>query len=112
MAVMLPRRYSHTSMAGVGVACLLGGADAARVAQLMQRRLEYLPEAVANSTGYKVLPGVPERLRQLSRDGHLLGLITGNYDGAAYIKLQRGGLGRWFTFCAYELPLESWTHPL
>ena len=34
------------------------------LAQLMQRRLEYLPEAVADSTGYKVLPGVPERLRQ------------------------------------------------
>jgi beta-phosphoglucomutase-like phosphatase (HAD superfamily) len=57
------------------------------LAQLMQRRLEYLPEAVADSKGYKVLPGVPERLRQLSRDGHLLGLITGNCDGAAYIKL-------------------------
>ena len=71
------------------------------LAQLMQRRLEYLPEAVADSNGYKVLPGVPERLRQLSRDGHLLGLITGNCDGAAYIKLQRGGLGRWFTFGAY-----------
>ncbi|MDQ3764292.1 MAG: HAD family hydrolase [Actinomycetota bacterium] len=71
------------------------------LAQLMQRRLEYLPETVADSRGYKVLPGVAERLRQLSRDGHLLGLITGNCDGAAYIKLQRGGLDRWFTFGAY-----------
>ena len=34
-----------------------------------------------------MLPGVPERLRQLSRDGHLLGLITGNGDGAAFVKL-------------------------
>ncbi len=71
------------------------------LAQLIQRRLEHLPEAVAASTGYKVLPGVPERLRQLSRDGHLLGLITGNGDGAAHIKLQRGDLNRWFTFGAY-----------
>ncbi len=71
------------------------------LAQLVQRRLEHLPEAVAASTGYKVLPGVPERLRQLSRDGHLLGLITGNGDGAAHIKLQRGDLNRWFTFGAY-----------
>ena len=43
------------------------------LAQLIQRRLEHLPEAVAQSEGYRVLPGVPERLRQLSRDGHLLG---------------------------------------
>jgi phosphoglycolate phosphatase len=71
------------------------------LAQLIQRRLEHLPEAVAESKGYKVLPGVPERLRQLSRAGHLLGIITGNGDGAAHIKLARGDLNRWFTFGAY-----------
>src|SRR5919107_1780130 len=73
------------------------------LALLVQRRLEHLPEAIAESKGYKVLPGVPERLRQLSRDGHLLGLITGNGDGAAYIKLARGDLMRWFTFGAYAV---------
>ena len=71
------------------------------LAQLIQRRLEHLPEAIAQSEGYKVLPGVPERLRQLSRDGHLLGLITGNGDGAAFVKLSRGDLMRWFSFGAY-----------
>jgi phosphoglycolate phosphatase len=71
------------------------------LAQLVQRRLEHLPEAVAESTGYRVLPGVPQRLRQLSREGHLLGIITGNGDGAAAIKLARGDLNRWFTFGAY-----------
>ena len=71
------------------------------LAQVLQRRLEYLPEAVAESTKYRVLPGVPERLRQLSRAGHLLGIITGNGDGAAHIKLARGDLNRWFTFGAY-----------
>jgi phosphoglycolate phosphatase len=71
------------------------------LALVVQRRLEHLPEAIAESKGYKVLPGVPERLRQLSREGHLLGLITGNGDGAAFIKLARGDLMRWFTFGAY-----------
>ena len=71
------------------------------LAQLIQRRLEHLPEAIAQSEGYRVLPGVPERLRQLSRDGHLLGLITGNGDGAAFVKLSRGDLMRWFSFGAY-----------
>jgi phosphoglycolate phosphatase-like HAD superfamily hydrolase len=71
------------------------------LAQLIQRRLEHLPEAVAESEGYRVLPGVPERLKQLSRAGHLLGIITGNGDGAAHIKLARGDLNRWFTFGAY-----------
>src|ERR687893_3291910 len=71
------------------------------LAQLVQRRLEHLPDAIAASERYRVLPGVPERLRQLSRDGHLLGLITGNGDGAAHIKLMRADLNRWFTFGAY-----------
>src|ERR687893_1241722 len=46
------------------------------LALLVQRRLEHLPEAVAESEGDKVLPGVPERLRPPSRAGHLLGIIT------------------------------------
>jgi phosphoglycolate phosphatase len=74
---------------------------ARELAQLVQRRLEHLPEAVAESKGYRVLPGVPERLKQLSHEGHLLGIITGNGDGAAAIKLARGDLNRWFTFGAY-----------
>jgi phosphoglycolate phosphatase len=75
--------------------------SAHELALLVQRRLEHLPEAIAESEGYKVLPGVPERLKQLSRAGHLLGIITGNGDGAAFIKLSRGDLMRWFTFGAY-----------
>jgi phosphoglycolate phosphatase len=71
------------------------------LAQVVQRRLEHLPEAVADSPKYRVLPGVPQRLQQLSREGHLLGLITGNGDGAAFIKLSRADLMRWFTFGAY-----------
>jgi len=71
------------------------------MAQLLQRRLEHMPETIAASAGYRVLPGVAERLRQLSRDGHLLAIVTGNVDGAAHLKLQRGDLNRWFTFGAY-----------
>ena len=47
-----------------------------------------------------MLPGVPSACA-LSRDGHLLGIITGNGDGAAFVKLSRGDLMRWFTFGAY-----------
>ena len=82
-------------------------ATARELAQLIQRRLEHLPEAIAQSEGYRVLPGVPERLRQLSHDGHLLGLITGNGDGAAFVKLSRGDLMRWFSFGAYAT--AGWT---
>ena len=100
-------RYTHAGMTDPDVGATTFKAVLDRpptpheLSQLLQRRLEHMPETVAESDGYAVLPGVPERLRQLSRDGHLLGLITGNIDGAAHIKLQRGDLNRWFPFGAY-----------
>ena len=100
-------RYTDAGMTDPDVgartfaAVLHRGPSPHELAQLLQRRLEHMPEAVAESKGYRVLPGVPERLKQLSHDGHLLGIITGNGDGAAHIKLARGDLNRWFTFGAY-----------
>jgi phosphoglycolate phosphatase len=71
------------------------------LAQVMAKRLEYLPQAVAESTGYKVLPGVQELLPQLRDAGYLLGLTTGGVEEAARMKLERGGLNQYFTFGGY-----------
>jgi phosphoglycolate phosphatase-like HAD superfamily hydrolase len=71
------------------------------LARLMAVRLKYLPEAVAESKGYVVLDGVEELLPRLVDDGYLLGLTTGGTDSAAFIKLARGNLARWFTFGGY-----------
>ena len=71
------------------------------LAMLMHRRLEHLPDAIAESEGYRVLPGVRERLQSLGRAGYLLGLVTGNVEAAAHIKLERGHLNRYFSFGAY-----------
>jgi phosphoglycolate phosphatase-like HAD superfamily hydrolase len=40
-----------------------------------------------------VLPGVVDGLRALAGDGHVFGLVTGNLEGIARLKLQRAGLG-------------------
>jgi phosphoglycolate phosphatase len=71
------------------------------VARLMAVRLEHMAAAVGDSKGYRVLPGVPELLRSLSRSGHLLGLTTGNVEAAAHAKLVRGDLVRFFCFGGY-----------
>jgi phosphoglycolate phosphatase-like HAD superfamily hydrolase len=71
------------------------------LARLMAVRLKYLPEAVAESKGYVVLDGVEELLPRLVDDGYLLGLTTGGTDSAAFIKLGRANLARWFTFGGY-----------
>lgn len=63
--------------------------------------LKHLPDAVAESGGYRVMPGVEELLDRLIDRGLLLGLVTGNIEAAAHIKLSRAGLNRFFSFGGY-----------
>lgn len=71
------------------------------LARLMAVRLRHMEGAVADSRGYRVLPGVPETLERLSGAGYLLGLTTGNVEAAAHAKLARGDLVRFFSFGGY-----------
>jgi len=63
--------------------------------------LKHLPDAVAESEGYQVMPGIEELLDRLIDSGHLLGLVTGNVESAAHIKLARAHLNRFFSFGGY-----------
>jgi phosphoglycolate phosphatase-like HAD superfamily hydrolase len=69
--------------------------------KLLERRQHYLHQTVAESEGYRVLPGAEELLRKLLVDGYLLGLVTGNLEASAHIKLHRAGLNRYFSFGGY-----------
>ena len=70
-------------------------------ARLLERRLHYLQQTVAESPGYRILPGAERLLLRLIEDGHLLGLVTGNLEAAAHIKLHRAHLNRFFSFGGY-----------
>ena len=63
--------------------------------------LRHLSDAVAESDGYRVMPGIEPLLDRLIDDGVLLGLVTGNVEAAAHVKLARGGLNRFFSFGGY-----------
>jgi len=63
--------------------------------------LKHLPDTVAESGGYEVMPGIEELLSRLIERGVLLGLVTGNVEAAAHIKLFRGRLNRFFSFGGY-----------
>ncbi len=63
--------------------------------------LKHLPEAVEESVGYRVMPGIEGLLARLIDDGLLLGLVTGNIEAAAHIKLARAGFNRFFSFGGY-----------
>ena len=46
---------------------------------------------------HTVLAGIPELLALLSRrEDRMLGLVTGNYEAIARLKLSRAGIGDWF----------------
>jgi phosphoglycolate phosphatase-like HAD superfamily hydrolase len=63
--------------------------------------LKHLPDAVAESAGYRVMPGIEQLLPRLIEDGVLLGLVTGNIEAAAHIKLAHAHLNRFFSFGGY-----------
>lgn len=63
--------------------------------------LKHLPETVAESGGYRVMPGIEKLLDELIDEGLLLGLVTGNIEAAAHIKLARAGFNRYFSFGGY-----------
>jgi phosphoglycolate phosphatase-like HAD superfamily hydrolase len=70
-------------------------------ARLLERRLHYLHRTVSESEHYRVLPGVEALLTALVEEGYLVGLITGNLEAAAHIKLNPANLNRFFSFGGY-----------
>jgi phosphoglycolate phosphatase len=73
----------------------------AELAKVMERRIEHLYQTVADSDEYRVLEGVEELLPRMLEEGYLLGLVTGNVEAAAHIKLHRARLNRFFSFGGY-----------
>jgi phosphoglycolate phosphatase-like HAD superfamily hydrolase len=47
------------------------------------------------------MPGIEELLPRLAEQGVLLGIVTGNIESAAHVKLARGDLNRFFAFGGY-----------
>jgi len=70
-------------------------------AKVVAKYLAHMPEAVAESTGYEVKPGIAAILPRLAEAGIVQGVVTGNVEPAARIKLARGDLDRYFSFGGY-----------
>jgi phosphoglycolate phosphatase-like HAD superfamily hydrolase len=82
--------------------------DGDEIARLCEGYLAQLKVEVAKSVGYRILPGIPELLADLSqRDDILMGLGTGNLQGGAEIKLARANFMRYFRFGGYGSDAEE-----
>jgi phosphoglycolate phosphatase-like HAD superfamily hydrolase len=75
--------------------------SAAERAKAIGCYLKHLPDTVAESGGYRVMAGIEALLPELIEKGVLLGLVTGNVEAAAHIKLSRGRLNRFFSCGGY-----------
>lgn len=72
-----------------------------RLPRMRQRYIEVLDRDL-DPAGMRLLPGVIELLdRLVGRDDVLLGLLTGNWQDGARVKLSRFELGRYFAFGAF-----------
>jgi phosphoglycolate phosphatase-like HAD superfamily hydrolase len=84
------------------------GSDVER-AEAIGCYLGHLADAVAESEGYFVIEGIEELLPRLAGEGVLLGVVTGNIEPAAHIKLARGDLDKYFKFGGYGSDARSRT---
>jgi phosphoglycolate phosphatase len=99
--------HTHAGMTDPEIAAIVfrevigrDGGDAER-AEAIAGYLGHLADAVAESPGYRIMPGIEELLARLVAQGVLLGIVTGNIESAAHIKLARGDLNRFFAFGGY-----------
>jgi phosphoglycolate phosphatase len=78
--------------AGVSAKRIDDGADA-----VQEESCRAYARLCPNDLSHTVLAGIPELLATLSqRDDRKLGLVTGNYEAIARLKLRRAGIGHWF----------------
>lgn len=74
---------------------------------LCGRYLAYFGEEIIDSPRFRLLPGVPAILDTLSGIKNvILGIVTGNFEGAAWAKLEKGGLRHYFNFGGFGS--DSW----
>ncbi len=67
--------------------------------RFVERYLFHLRDTLRESEGFRTLPGARELVEELNaRDDVALGLVTGNFEPAAFAKLGRAGLNEYFRF--------------
>ena len=102
MATVRPAGKTDPLIVEEGFVASLGRAPTSReMDTILDRYVAYLPRAMRESPGYRLLAGVPSALVRLGSEGHLLGIASGNLREGARIKLARGNLESYFTFGGY-----------
>jgi len=66
---------------------------------LCRRYHEHFRLEILNAKAFRLMPGVEDVLARLAKRADVrLGVATGNFEEAAWLKLERGGLRQYFSF--------------
>lgn len=69
---------------------------------ISDRYHDHFEREIEKASGYRLMPGIPELLSALGQRNDLaMGLATGNFEKAAFLKLQKGRLHHHFSFGGY-----------
>jgi len=86
----------------LGATGLSETAIAARETELFDRYLQYLEEEIRDGRSVRLFPGVAQLIELLAGcETCVVGLLTGNIEAGAHIKLRPTGLLPWFRLGAY-----------
>lgn len=72
--------------------------DDTEIDRLLDAYVSFLATEVECSARYRIFPGVERLAQRMLEAGILIGLGTGNIEAGARVKLERGGLNRFFAF--------------
>jgi phosphoglycolate phosphatase-like HAD superfamily hydrolase len=102
----------NTDTAILREACRKAGIPAEVLEPQLAAIFEAMSQTVAEQRSEMVLrlmPGVEDALRYLTRKGALLGVATGNLEAIGWIKIEVAGLRQWFRFGGFSdhLPIRS-----
>ncbi len=100
-------QYTDTGMTEQAIAkhtfeaTMKRSATEAELKELIEVRLRHLRETIHASAHFEILTGVTELLTKLKATGAILGVVTGNLQLAAEMKLEKANLSSFFSFGGY-----------
>ncbi len=68
-----------------------------RLGEVYKVMINYVKENIDNDKEFRLLPGVKTLLEELNKRNHIIGLLTGNLEEIARIKMKKLGVNHYFS---------------
>lgn len=68
------------------------------IRKVYEEMINYMRERIKKDNSFSIIPGVKKLLENIEKRGHFMGLVTGNIEEIAILKLQKTGISSFFLF--------------